>query len=59
MPERVTDQRCENGVLVDPADPEKGMKRCANMVPRSEWPQDRRFPIICDPCLRANQQRPL
>lgn len=26
---------------------------CENDVPRPEWPADRTWPILCDPCLRA------
>lgn len=54
MPEpRVTDLPCVNVVWVDPDDPEKGMKKCGTMVPRSEHPHDPFYPILCDACLRT------
>lgn len=31
-------------------------KRCANCntkVPRAEWPQDARFPVLCTKCLHT------
>jgi hypothetical protein len=47
-----------NVILIDPEDPEKGMKKCGNPVPKIEWPADPMWPIICDGCLRANQGAP-
>lgn len=26
---------------------------CENVVPRHEWPTDKKLPILCDPCLRS------